>query len=46
MANFMPALLDSVLVDYSLSITEARDLEVLFAMATIVNMLKVRPHSR
>jgi exportin-1 len=38
--NFIPPLLDAVLLDYQKNIPEAREAEVLSAMATIVNKLE------
>lgn len=38
--NFIPPLLDAVLLDYQKNIAEAREAEVLSAMATIVNKLE------
>ncbi len=38
--NFIPPLLDAVLLDYQKNIPEAREAEVLSAMATIINKLE------
>jgi len=38
--NFIPPLLDAILLDYQKNIPEAREAEVLSAMATIVNKLE------
>lgn len=38
--NFLPPLLDAVLLDYQKNIPEAREAEVLSAMATIINKLE------
>ena len=40
--NFVPPLLEAVLLDYQRNVPEAREPEVLSTMATIVNKLEVR----
>lgn len=40
--NFVPPLLDAVLLDYQRNVPAAREPEVLSTMATIVNRLEVR----
>lgn len=40
--NFIPPLLEAILVDYQNNIPDARDPEVLSLMAAIINKLKVR----
>ena len=39
--NFVPPLLDAVLLDYQRNVPEAREPEVLSTIATIVNKLEV-----
>ena len=39
--NFVPPLLDAVLLDYQRNVPAAREPEVLSTMATIVNKLEV-----
>lgn len=40
--NFIPPLLDAVLLDYQRNVSAAREPEVLSTMATIVNRLEVK----
>jgi len=40
--NFVPPLLEAVLLDYKTNVPAAREPEVLSTMATIVNKLEVR----
>lgn len=40
--NFIPPLLDAVLLDYQRNVSAAREPEVLSTMATIVNRLEVQ----
>ena len=43
--NFIPPLLDAVLLDYQRNVPAAREPEVLSTMATIVNRLEVNLHT-